>query len=112
MASLTVEYFKKNYESLKDIPDDDLANVLHRLKEDWITTTTSLESVSRDGLIQKNYPLMFINALKPEEVGLSDVQHMEEIIEHIKQVSLNLCLWCFICCVRHLSISPLFSLWV
>ena len=78
MATLTVEYFKKNYESLKDIPDDDVANVLHRLKEDWITTTTSLESVSRDGLIQKNYPLMFVNALKPEEVGLRQHQKQQQ----------------------------------
>ena len=41
------------------------------------------------------------------------IERMEGMmIESQKQVSLNLCLWCFICCVRDLTVSPLFSLWV
>ena len=68
MATLTVEYIKKNYASLKDIPDDKIAGVLHRLtQEDWISTTTDLENTSRDALMRKKYPLLFLNALKPGE---------------------------------------------
>ena len=163
MATLTVEYFKKNYASLKDIPDDVVASVLHRLKEDWITTTTDLENTSRDTLLQRSYPIVFVDAVKPAEgeefkdaselklwlegkgvrervasmtastlfeqgfykpstlLGISSkhlvssgllIPSAYELSNALKQVSLNLCVWCFICCVRDLSVSPLFSLWV
>ncbi len=79
MATLTVEYFKKNYASLKDVSDDDVNRVLDKLKEDCITTTTSLEIVSRDGLIQKNYPAVFVKAVKPDtQLQQAKVQRDEE----------------------------------
>ena len=69
MTTLTVEYFKTNYASLKDIPDDDIKKVLHKLEEDWIRTTEQLAEASRDNLIIQKYPLVFVNAVKPAEEG-------------------------------------------
>ena len=55
--------------------------------------------------------LLGISSEQLERSGLS-IPFANELSNALKQVSLNLCLWCFICCVRDLTVSPLFSLWV
>ena len=70
MTSLTVEVLKDNYASLKGVKEEKLNAVLVRLVDDWITTTDELKDVKREHLLEKGYPLGFVNAVKPQE-GLS-----------------------------------------
>ena len=70
MTSLTVEVLKDNYASLKGVKEEKLNAVLVRLVDDWITTTDELKDVKRMHLLEKGYPLGFVNAVKPQE-GLS-----------------------------------------
>ena len=87
MATLTVEYFKENYASLKEIPDDDVKKVLQKLREDWITTSTRLEDTTRETLLKQEYPIVFVDAVKPAEGKFGIV------------VSLSCCVGvgCFLC---------------
>ena len=50
MTTLTVEYLRKNYASLKDVKvvsEEDLNTVLDKLKKDWIRTPDSLVKKGR-----------------------------------------------------------------
>lgn len=60
----------------------------------------------------KPLTLLGISSEQLERCGLSipSANELSNALE--KQVSLNLCVWFFVCCVRDLSVSPLFSLWV
>ena len=70
MTTLTVEELKDNYPSLKDVPEKKLEAVLVKLTNDWITSADELKAVKREDLLVKEYPLGFVNAVKPQE-GMS-----------------------------------------
>ena len=65
MATLTVEYFKKNYASLKDVGDEELKGVLEKLNRNWVKNTDQLAAITRDTLIQNEFPWLFVDAVKP-----------------------------------------------
>lgn len=69
MPDLSAEYLKEKYASLRDESDDQLVAVLGKLKKDWITTTAELEKVSRNTLLKKEYAIVFVDAVKPEQCG-------------------------------------------
>ena len=69
MPDLSAEYLKEKYASLRDESDDQLVAVLGKLKQDWITTTAELEKVSRNTLLKKEYAIVFVDAVKPEQFG-------------------------------------------
>lgn len=71
MTTLTPNFFRNSYASLKDVPKDQLESVVVTLKGDWITTADGLQRVTRDDLLSKGYPLVFVNAVKPREEGTS-----------------------------------------
>lgn len=70
MSTLTGEYLRNNYASLKDVSEEALNEVLDKMKKDWITTADGLKQVTREDLLEKDYPLGFVNAVKPRE-GMS-----------------------------------------
>lgn len=67
MTTLTVEELKDNCASPKDVKEEKLNAVLVRLVNDWITTSDKLKDVRREDLLEKDYPLGFVNAVKPQE---------------------------------------------
>ena len=73
---LTVEYLKENYPPLRIIPEKTINDhILVRLKKELVTTPKLLELVSRESLIAKDYPLAFVDIVKPkkpEEQGVRD----------------------------------------
>ena len=72
-------------------------------------------SATASTLFQKGFDtpstLLGISSEQLERSGLS-IPNANELSNALKQVSLNLYLWCFmpICCVRALSISPVLTL--
>ena len=67
MATLTVEYFKKNYASLKDVGDEELKGVLEKLNRNWVKNSDQLAAITRDTLIRNEFPGLFVDAVKPAE---------------------------------------------